>query len=264
MKRDRNFDDLAEKFQRKIYGGLKGRVRLAVLQRDLENILPSIPAGNSLRILDAGSGQGALSLRFAQMGHQITLCDISEKMLELALASVAAAGIGQRVRVINDAIQNLSRYEIGSFDLILNHALLEWTAEPDAILPLLAKHLAVNGVISTAFYNHSGILFRNLQRGNLYKVANKDWRGDPGSLTPSNPPTIEEVRNWHKEAGLHTLSWSGIRVFSDYLSRDKLEQIPESDIIAQELAFSSHPDLWRMARYIHVLSRRADDRDNVQ
>ena len=35
MKADRNFDDLAPRFQRKVYGGIKGQIRLAVLEKDL-------------------------------------------------------------------------------------------------------------------------------------------------------------------------------------------------------------------------------------
>jgi S-adenosylmethionine-dependent methyltransferase len=36
---DRNFDDLTEKFKRKVYGGLKGEIRLAVIWRDLNQLM---------------------------------------------------------------------------------------------------------------------------------------------------------------------------------------------------------------------------------
>ena len=84
MSTDRNFDDLAEKFQRKIYGSLKGQARIAVLRRDLERILSLKSAERRLAILDAGGGQGQLSLHYAAQGHKVVLCDISERMLELA------------------------------------------------------------------------------------------------------------------------------------------------------------------------------------
>ena len=255
MSTDRNFDDLAEKFQRKIYGSLKGQARIAVLRRDLERLLPVNSVERRLAILDAGGGQGQLSLRYAAQGHKVVLCDISERMLELASSSAHKLGVSDRVTLIHDRVQNLAQHETGCFDLVLNHALLEWTAQPEQILPLLAKFLAEDGVLSTAFYNHAGVLFRNLVRGNLFKVAKGDWQGDEGSLTPSNPPTIEAVEAWHQAAGLEIISRSGIRVFSDYLNNNKLEQISREDIIAQELTYSTHPDLWRMARYIHMISR---------
>jgi hypothetical protein len=38
---DRHFDQLATRFAEKIYGGAKGAIRLAVLQADLTEALPS-------------------------------------------------------------------------------------------------------------------------------------------------------------------------------------------------------------------------------
>jgi hypothetical protein len=37
--RDRNFDDIAEKFSRNIYGTTKGQLRQTILWQDLDNIL---------------------------------------------------------------------------------------------------------------------------------------------------------------------------------------------------------------------------------
>ncbi|HIG66824.1 MAG TPA: hypothetical protein EYQ44_03220 [Porticoccaceae bacterium] len=59
---DRNFDDLAEKFARRVYGGLKGEIRLAVIWRDLVTTMPQILSGKPLRIIDIGGGLGQLSV----------------------------------------------------------------------------------------------------------------------------------------------------------------------------------------------------------
>ena len=55
MSRDRNFDDLAELFAGRIYSGSKGRIRLALLERDLLEVMPDLlqPA-RGLQVLDAG------------------------------------------------------------------------------------------------------------------------------------------------------------------------------------------------------------------
>ncbi len=50
---DRNFDDVANHFANKIYGGLKGTLRLAVLWRDISEILPQL---SSNQVLDIGAG----------------------------------------------------------------------------------------------------------------------------------------------------------------------------------------------------------------
>ncbi len=43
--RDRNFDDIAEKFSRNIYGTTKGQLRQTILWQDLDTILATLPAG---------------------------------------------------------------------------------------------------------------------------------------------------------------------------------------------------------------------------
>ncbi len=51
---DRNFDDIAEKFSRNIYGTTKGQLRQAILWQDLEPLLAQLGPG-PLRVLDAAA-----------------------------------------------------------------------------------------------------------------------------------------------------------------------------------------------------------------
>jgi len=50
--RDRNFDDIAEKFSRNIYGTTKGQLRQAILWQDLDRLLADY-GSQKLRVLDA-------------------------------------------------------------------------------------------------------------------------------------------------------------------------------------------------------------------
>ena len=50
---DRNFDDIAEKFSRNIYGTTKGQLRQAILWQDLDRVLAEM-GPQKLRVLDAG------------------------------------------------------------------------------------------------------------------------------------------------------------------------------------------------------------------
>ncbi|GAS64888.1 putative S-adenosyl-L-methionine-dependent methyltransferase [Salmonella enterica] len=60
---DRNFDDIAEKFSRNIYGTTKGQLRQAILWQDLDRVLEEI-GGRKLRELDAAGGEGKRGLRW--------------------------------------------------------------------------------------------------------------------------------------------------------------------------------------------------------
>ena len=112
---DRNFDDLSEKFARKVYGGLKGDIRLAVIWRDLLAVIPNIETQPPLRILDVGAGLGQLSIRLASLGHEVVYNDLSEKMLEAAQEAASDAGVIDKITWLHGPYQSLDyeRHELG-------------------------------------------------------------------------------------------------------------------------------------------------------
>ena len=91
---DRNFDDIAEKFSRNIYGTTKGQLRQAILWQDLEPLLAQLGPG-PLRVLDAGGGEGQTAIKVAQLGHHVTLCDLSAEMVARAPPPARRSPIGR-------------------------------------------------------------------------------------------------------------------------------------------------------------------------
>ena len=89
---DRNFDDIAEKFSRNIYGTTKGQLRQAILWQDLEPLLAQLGPG-PLRVLDAGGGEGQTAIKVAQLGHHVTLCDLSAEMVARARQAAVDKGV---------------------------------------------------------------------------------------------------------------------------------------------------------------------------
>ena len=83
---DRNFDTIADHFEKKVYGGLKGEIRLAVLRRDIfeYSVEMSKSLGRPLRILDVGAGLAQIAIELATQGHTVVINDISANMLEKA------------------------------------------------------------------------------------------------------------------------------------------------------------------------------------
>ncbi len=255
---DRNFDDLAPKFRRKVYGGLKGRIRLEVLNKDLTDFFPKavLPAeDNPLKILDAGSGYGPFSLGLAKLGHMVTLCDISSKMLEQALENIAEKKINTHVNIIHSAIQDLP-CENEPFDLILCHALLEWVHDPKDLISHLLKHLKKGGILSLTFYNLNGMIFKNLLRANYKKIQDEDYCGWKGSLTPTNPLEPESVMKWLNASSLDILCHSGMRVFHDYIfDSEHREQDPET-VVDMELKLSRRMPYRDLGRYQHIIGQK--------
>ena len=130
---DRNFDDLAHRFQRKVYGGLKSLIRLEVLKKDLGEFCPRalmLARNRPLKILDAGGGHGPFSIFLAELGHRVTLCDISEKMLFGAGQAFSRAGLAEQIEILHCPIQELKSRDDRVYDLVLCHAVLEWVRDP--------------------------------------------------------------------------------------------------------------------------------------
>lgn len=262
LNQDRNFDDLAKRFKKNIYGGLKGDIRLAVLNRDFHEHIPVAPFSSAktdkpLRVLDAGGGQGQFSLQFARAGHQVVICDISSEMLTLAKEVVEQETLQDYVQLVNCAIQDLPAHLENvheGFDVVLCHAVIEWMTEPQTLLPCLLSYLKQSGYLSFTYYNVNSLIYKNLLRTNFKKIIEKDFGGSRGSLTPINPMEPAVINTWLADLPLHVLNRSGIRVFHDYIfDHDNREREPEN-VIALELQFSQQEPFLSLGRYIHILA----------
>lgn len=245
---DRHFDELATRFAEKIYGGAKGAIRLAVLQADLTEALPERP----LRVLDVGAGLGHMALWLAERGHQVTLAEPAESMLSGARERFAAAGIA--ATFIHAPWQELPERFDTPFDLVICHAVLEWLAEPAAILPALHGLTAPDGWLSLAFYNKDALIYRNLLKGHLRKLRKEEFAGEKHSLTPQRPLDPRELAaqlaaHWQVERE------SGVRVFHDYMPREFQAKAQLADLLEMELAHRRHPAFAGLGRYLHWICR---------
>jgi S-adenosylmethionine-dependent methyltransferase len=253
--RDRSFDGIAERFVKNIYGSGKGEIRLHILWRDMqETMLDHLP--QPARVLDAGGGLGQLSQRLANLGHDVTLCDASGDMLVLAREQFLQECPDAHVHFVHAPVQQLAQHVKGQFDVILCHALLEWLAAPRETMQDLLGHLRPGGYLSLAFYNLNSLVYRNLLRGNLRKVANNDFKGDPGSLTPMHALLPEDVMGWVREWNYELLLHSGIRVFSDFVDDHRKPKLNAEEVLEAELRFSRVEPYRSLGRYIHVLARK--------
>ena len=245
---DRHFDELATRFAEKIYGGAKGAIRLAVLQADLAEALPDRP----LRILDIGAGLGHMALWLAERGHQLTLAEPAAPMLDGARERFAAAN--RQATFIQAPWQDLLGELTEPYDLVLCHAVLEWLAEPEAILPVLHQLTRTDGLLSLAFYNRDALVYRNLLKGHFRKMRRNTLAGEKHSLTPQKPLDPRELRAqleglWQVEAE------SGVRVFHDYMPTEFQARAELLDLLEMELAHRRHPAFAGLGRYLHWICR---------
>ncbi|TBU99755.1 methyltransferase domain-containing protein [Stutzerimonas kirkiae] len=245
---DRHFDELATRFAEKIYGGAKGAIRLAVLQEDLAEVLPQKP----LRVLDIGAGLGHMSLWLAALGHCVTLAEPAAPMLDGARQRFSEANL--QARFIQAPWQELGAHLDSHYDLVLCHAVLEWLAEPQAILPALHRFTAPGGWLSLAFYNRDALIYRNLLKGHFKKLRSQVYAGEGQSLTPQQP-LDPRLLDKQLEGLWQVEHRSGIRVFHDYMPADFQARADTQALLEMELAHRRHPAFAGLGRYLHWLCR---------
>ncbi len=275
---DRSFESIADHFEKKVYGGLKGDIRLAVLRRDIFDYVAQLSDSlqRPLRILDVGAGLAQIAIELAAQGHELVINDISAAMLDKAQTQAAEIEASNNTKlnikwlvcpyqqlpakfaegrfVKDSSITN----NIEKFDLILCHALLEWLAKPAEIMDFFDAHLKANGALSLCFYNPASFDYRNLIMGNFHlldSLLEGDYAADnKKSLTPNNPVAKQEVEAWLQQHHYQTLLTSGLRVFHDYSPLKRGGHNDAEAVIRMELRYSQlEPYKW-LGRYLHILA----------
>lgn len=253
---DRNFDDIAEKFTRNIYGTTKGQLRQAILWQDLDRVLQSL-GDKPLRILDAGGGAGHTAVQMAERGHHVTLCDLSTEMIALARHTAQSKGVSHNMHFVQCPVQEIAQHLDCQVDLILCHAVLEWVVQPQDVLQSLWEVLCPGGALSLMFYNANGLLMHNMIAGNFDYVQAGMPKKKKRTLSPNYPRDPQQVYGWLDAIGWQITGKTGVRVFHDYL-REKHQQRDDYDQLLQlETRYCRQEPYISLGRYIHVTALKS-------
>ncbi|WP_339880525.1 methyltransferase domain-containing protein, partial [Pseudidiomarina gelatinasegens] len=117
MSSDHSFEGITGKFSRNIYATNKGKLRLAVLQRDLQPWLDAAQ-NKPLRVLDVGGGMGQLSQMFARAGCHVTHTDISPEIVAEAKTLHEREGLSARYTYHVAPLQQLPELLQQRFDVV--------------------------------------------------------------------------------------------------------------------------------------------------
>jgi len=254
-KYDYNFDVMAEKFERSIYGTLKGEWRLKLLKEDLQKLYERPP----LSVWDAGCGLGQMALWFAQKGHKVTCNDISYKMLQKAKAAFEEAGCDA---VFHKAPAQEVAQGLLAQDLVLFHAVIEWLADPLGTLEVISERVKPDGYLSLLFFNQHSFVFRSAIQGDwrLRTILDDKWYGRGSKLTPPHPQKPETIIVWLESHGYRVEVQTGIRVFHDYMDKEALAHTDTQALLEMEYRYCRQPTFRNMARYIHILAQKRMER----
>ncbi|MEV4429525.1 methyltransferase domain-containing protein [Streptomyces sp. NPDC049602] len=235
--------------------GGRGRLRHEIVTRRVLEELGDEPA----RVLDVGCGDGEMVLRLAAAGHRIIGTDVSSDMLKRAEEKVAAAGLDDRVRLIEADIYELP-FESEAFDAVCCHGVVMYL--PDSAEPIanLARLVAPGGILSVLTKNALSVGVREALRGDYdsalaqIESGRTASMGNLGMVTRGDTP--ERLDQLARDNGLTPLPWQGVRIFHDHLGKDWR---PEEDVfnraLAVERAASIRSPYRELGRLVHVVAR---------
>jgi len=257
MNAGKNFDEKTDWFKQRIYGGMKGQLRLKALWQDMLESILNITGERELAVWDAGGGLGQMSRRCAEQGHQVWLNDLSAEMLNQAKNEFSHdSELSQRITLIHQSIQDFSQLSQDRYDLVVCHAVLEWVEDAEQVLSCLIQGVKRGGYLSLAFYNINSSVFMNVLKGNFKKALSGDFAGHPGSLTPPHPRHPEQVLSLLEAAGLEVVLKKPVRVAFDYLPRSLRDARSEEDIEEVESFLRNKPEFWALGRYVHLVAKK--------
>ena len=206
--------------QRLILEKLEGLRSKEIIRR----YLPSIP----IDIIDIGGATGYYSFWLQQMGHRVTLFDLTPENIDEANVQAKQSGIQLSNAMVGDATDIQIADE--QFDLaLLFGPLYHLTEKKDRVKSLseTKRVLKPGGIMLAAIISRYASLFDGFRRNlvddeRFFALLNDDLRNgihinktdNIEYFTTAFFHTLEEIRNEVKEAGLHLVKLVAVESFA--------------------------------------------------
>ena len=153
-----------------VYGNEMGRYKT---RRQLEFIIDQLPPGRA-RILDIGGGAGRLAIPLAELGHELTVMDLSAEALELLRSRAGSA-----VATVHCDLSSFSSADAFDVALVIDTLKYMSTMSLSEIFLKLNSLLSPGGMLCVAEINRGS--WRNRiselvgrRRGQAYNIATVD------------------------------------------------------------------------------------------
>jgi len=236
-----------------------GRLRSELAWENLRHLLPR--HASTQRALDVGGGTGFASVQLARLGFAVVLLDGSEEMLDVARIQAEIDGVTERISFHHaDASRMTELFEVGAFDAVVCHNLLEYLEAPQRTVGDIAHVLRKDGVLSLLVRNRAGEVLRAaIKPGDRALAAanlSAETAVDPLFGEPVRLFAPAEVGDMLARAGLEVVAEHGVRVFSDYIGTEEMAGEFYDAVFELELKLGAGPEFAAIARYLQVIARR--------
>jgi len=253
------FKDKPKAFLDAIYANPLGKIRFENLTDDLTQLIKEEKINS---ILDMGSGSAPVTLSLLHSFPDLTatLVDPSAKLLEKCKEDQKDLSINEgRIEYKNVGLENYTPEK--KFDLVICHAVANWTDDPFAFLDKLFS-ISQDSFISLLVGASTGKAIRFAHQGNIQDlITTINKPGSPvGSLIEAEkvrPLDPDEVIASIQKNNLRIIDKAAVRVFADYINPEilkdefKFNQVKEAEKQARRLE-----RYWKLGQLIHFILRK--------
>jgi SAM-dependent methyltransferase len=217
---------------------------------------------DGLDVLDLGGGSGVSAVPLAQLGHRVTVLDVSADALATLHRRAADAGVADRVTPVQGEVERLpAAVAPASYDLVLCHGLLEVVDSPAETLAAVAGALRPGGCASVLAAGRAAAVLARAMGGRLADAAR--MVADPDGRWGAADPMLRrfdaaELDALVRGAGLRIEAVHGVGVVADLVPGAVLDGQPGAAEALRELesAVAGRSPYRDVAAQLHVLARR--------
>ena len=223
-----------------------------------------LPEKKSIRILDAGAGDGYWAQKLAEMGYgNIVLADISQGMLDKAKERFAKLKIQHNAEFVKSDITNMVEFKPSTFDYVFSqYDAVSYCLKPREAIKELARvskkgaHVIV--CLDTKFRRVSELIEANqIDRAEELLKTNVSY----DFSHPQYNLTWEELAGYFESAGLTVVEVVGAPVFMHQVNEKILEKLEKdaetrSRLLEIELDNCTNRSLVNFAGHLQMIGRK--------
>ena len=214
-------------------------------------------------ILDIGGGNGLSAINYALEGHNVTIVDISEEMLSVALQSAQKAGIENKINFhVGNVLELSTLFSNPEFDVILCHNVLAYVDNISTAIKEIFHCLHVNGVISLISMNPYSEVYREALHQLNPKAAMDKLDSSTYTANTFKSPitlyTIDEMVEILQKEDCVIEDRYGIRCINDYIADNEIKEDETFFIELEklEIVLGKKYPYNLIARFFQVIARK--------
>lgn len=228
------------------------------------NIKKYLPQLKGRKILDIGGGTGLWAFKLAKSGYEITLADISQKMLDTAQKKAEALSISSKIKFIKSDICDLSAFESETFDMVLAEGdPISYCENPIKAVKECYRVLKDKGFFIASVDNKYGgmrVFIEHIpELEELLKTGRTKWfTKDQNEQYPITYFTPDELRKLFTQNVFEALSLIGKTVLVKHTNSDTLKDRDTFDrLLKIELKLNSEETLLGSAGHLEIVGRKS-------